>query len=79
MRVRLLSGQIFSHFGELWLVGSHGGSITSGMSYIHIAPGKKKTNIQIIPEKKTSRRGSLGSWNWLWFGVAVGIGDGGVA
>jgi len=31
MRVRLLSGQVFSHFGELWLVWSHGGGITSGM------------------------------------------------
>jgi len=31
MRVRLLSGQVFSHFVELWLVGSHGGGITSGM------------------------------------------------
>jgi len=29
--VRLLSGQVFSHFGELWLVWSHGGGITSGM------------------------------------------------
>jgi len=34
MRVRLVSGQIFSHSGELWLAGSHGGGITSGMSYI---------------------------------------------
>jgi len=33
MHVRLLSGQVFSHFGELWLAGSHGGGITSGMSY----------------------------------------------
>jgi len=41
MRVRLLSGQVFSHLGELWLAGSHVGDITSGMSYIHIAPGKK--------------------------------------
>jgi len=31
MRVRLLSGQVFSHFGELWLAGSHSGGITSGM------------------------------------------------
>jgi len=29
--IRLLSGMSFSHFGELWLVGSHGGGITSGM------------------------------------------------
>jgi len=39
MRVRLLSGQVFSHFGELWLTGSHGGGITFGMSYIEIAVG----------------------------------------
>jgi len=31
MRARLLSGQVFSHFGELWLAGSHGGGITSRM------------------------------------------------
>jgi len=35
------SRQVFSHFGELWLAGSHSSSITSGMSYIRIAPGKK--------------------------------------
>jgi len=34
MRVWLLSGEVFSHFGELWLVWSRGGGITSGMSYI---------------------------------------------
>jgi len=37
MRVRLLSGQVFSHFGERWLAWSHGGGITSGMSYIEVA------------------------------------------
>jgi len=31
MSVQLLSGQVFSHFGELWLAGSYGGGITSGM------------------------------------------------
>jgi len=31
MHVRLLSVMSFSHFGELWLPGSHGGGITSGM------------------------------------------------
>ena len=31
MRVRLLSGQVFSHFGELWLMASHDGGITFGM------------------------------------------------
>ena len=33
MRVGLLSGEVFSPFGELWLAGSHGGgSITSRMN-----------------------------------------------
>jgi len=36
MRVRLLSGQVISHFRELWLACNHGGGITSGMSYIKI-------------------------------------------
>ena len=31
-RVGLLSGQVFSRFGELSLAGSHGGGITSGMN-----------------------------------------------
>jgi len=32
MLVRVLSAMMsFSHFGELWLAGSHGGGITSGM------------------------------------------------
>ena len=35
--VRLLSGTSFSHFRELWLTWSHGGGITSGMSYTEIA------------------------------------------
>ena len=39
--LRLLSRQFFSHFGELWLAWSHGGGITSGMSYIQIAPREK--------------------------------------
>jgi len=41
MLLRLLSVMHFSHFGEFWLTGSHSGGITSGMSYIHIAPEKK--------------------------------------
>ena len=32
MQVRLLSTMSFSHFGEHWLAGSHGGGITSGMN-----------------------------------------------
>jgi len=39
MRVRLLSRQVFSNFSELWLAWSHGGVITSRMSYIEIAEG----------------------------------------
>jgi len=42
MCVSLLSGQVFSHFGELWLAMSHGGGITSGMSYIKIAVGQSE-------------------------------------
>ena len=40
--VHLLSGQAFSHFREFWLAWSHGGGITSGMSYIEIAVGQSK-------------------------------------
>ena len=37
MRVGLLSGQVFSTFGEDWLAGSHGGGgITSGMSHFSV-------------------------------------------
>jgi len=32
MRVGLLSGQVFSPFGEDWLAGSHGGGIASSMN-----------------------------------------------
>ena len=31
MHVGLLSGQVFCPFGELWLVGSHGAALLSGM------------------------------------------------
>ena len=43
MRVQLLDGQVFSHFGELWLAWSHSGGITSGMSYIEIAVGQSES------------------------------------
>jgi len=33
---------VFSHFGELWLACSHGGGITSGISYIEIAVGQSE-------------------------------------
>jgi len=51
IRVGLLSGQVFSHFGELWLAWSHGGGITSEMSYIEIAVGQ-------------SELGAVAWWNW---------------
>ena len=66
MHVRLLSWQIF-HFGELWLVGSHGGGITSGMSYIHIAPGKKMPTYKSHLGKNW--QDSLGNQNWPWLSV----------
>jgi len=56
----------FFHFGELWFAGSHGGGITSGMSYIHIAPGKKCPHTNHILEKIL-----CGEARW-----AVGIGRG---
>ena len=42
MLVRLLSWQVLSHVGELWLAWSHGCGITSGMSYIEVAVGQSK-------------------------------------
>ena len=42
MLVRLLSGQVFSHFGELWRAWNHGGGITSRMSYIKVAVGQSE-------------------------------------
>ena len=69
MRVRLLSAMSFSHFDELWLAGSHGGGITSGM---YVSDTLEPCN--------DTRRGSMGIWNWVpWLGGAVGIGGGGVA
>jgi len=46
MRVRLLSGQVFSHFGELWLAENHGGGITSGMSICTVHPGPSSVQQQ---------------------------------
>jgi len=58
----------FSDFGELWLAGSHGGGITSGMyaatNWMQAAaPGEARWGFGIVP----------------WIGGAVGIGGGGVA
>jgi len=52
MLVQLLSRMNFSHFGELWLVGSHGGDITSGMyastHWSHAAaPGEAQWAVRI--------------------------------
>ena len=47
MLVQLLSGQVFSHFGELWLAWSHGGGITSGMSDIQIAVGQSELGTSV--------------------------------
>jgi len=41
-RIAALSGQVFSHFGELWLAWSHGGGITSGMICMEIAVGQSE-------------------------------------
>jgi len=45
MLVRLSSGQVFSHFGELWLAWSHGGGISFGMSYIEVAVGQSELGV----------------------------------
>jgi len=49
-------GQVFSHFGELWLAWSHGGGITSGMNYIEITVGQSE----------------LGAVPWWAFGIEGG-------
>ena len=55
-RVQLLYGQVFSHFGELWLAWCLSGGITSGMSYIEIAVGQSE----------------LGAVAWWAFGIGRG-------
>ena len=68
MLVRLLSGMSFSHFGELWLEGVTAVALLPGCTHRRTEPGGG------------SRRGSMGSRNWVpWLGAAVGIGGGGVA
>jgi len=66
----------FSHFGELWLAGSHSGGITSGMYLLYTA-----TNwMQAADAGGSCRRVSPEIQNWVpWLGGAVGIGGGGVA
>ena len=53
MLVPLLPGQVFSHLGELWLACSHGGGITSGMSYIEITVGQSE--LGAAPSRKGVR------------------------
>ena len=64
MHVRLLSTVSFSHFCELWLAGSHGGGITSGMYaatyWMYHAGGG-------------SRRGSMGQSELGWRRWMVGF------
>jgi len=71
MLVRLLSGQVFSPFGELWLAGSHthSGRITSGM----YAP-TQTFKFTLGAAAATLSRNSV-----PWLGGAFGIGGGGVA
>ena len=69
--VGLLSGQVFSPFGEHWLAGSHGGGgITSRMN----APMKSYSQEMCVPGNKywSQRWRSMGNW-------AFGIAGGGVA
>jgi len=69
MLVRLLSAMSFSHFGELWLAGSHGGGITSGM-YMRPLTGCRR--------RLSTRLGGYSKMGAVACG-AVGIGGGGVA
>jgi len=55
MHVRVLSGQVFNHFDDLWLAGNHGGGIGSGMSY------KKISVVQ----------SELGAVAWRTFGIGA--------
>ena len=48
--VRLSSGQVFCHFGELWLAWSHGGGIRFGMSYIEVT--MRQSELGAAPSRK---------------------------
>jgi len=48
IRVRLLSREVFSHFGELWIAGSDGNGITSEMSCIEVAVGQTELGLMIV-------------------------------
>jgi len=72
VRVRLLSGMSFSHFGEHWLAGNHGG----GNSLRYFRDERSRAPMPT----DGSRRRSLGIRNWVpWVRGAVGIDGGGVA
>jgi len=78
VRVRLLSGQVFSHLGELWLAGSHVGDITSGMSYIHITPLKRCVYTNHTWEKNFAARlagqselGAAASLKAVWWDLRL--------
>jgi len=71
MHVRLLSAMSFSHFGhfchfgELWLAGSHGGGITSGMSYVQMAP------VNHLPSTGQSELGVAASRKAVWWDLRL--------
>jgi len=65
-RVRLLSIRILSYFGELWLVWSRDTDITSGISYVQIAPGKKFA-------ARLGGQSEFGGTVWWDFRLADGI------
>ena len=72
MLVRLLSGMSFSHFDELWLARSHGGGITSGMSYTKNKTPRRTVTFREIDIARGKKFRGEAPW-------AVGIGGGAVA
>ena len=76
MRVGLLSGQVFSPFGEDWLAVSHGGGISSGMN---IGIGCQTLHCQERQRRVRHImhlwRGSVGSQNWGWWRCLMPYGD----
>jgi len=78
MPVRLLSRQVFSHFGKLWLAGSHGGGITSGMyastHWSHVAaPGEARWAVGIGCRGSVgqSELGAAASSKALWWDLRL--------
>jgi len=66
VNVQLLSGQVFSHFGDLWLAGSHGGDITSGL-------GNRDWHSELRAARRIPARfggdSELGTVAWWAFGI----------